>query len=947
MVKIKVFVSFEKKSMQMKKLLLVSATCVLILQGINANPPAHQQTPTVVENDMNVSSHQYVQKKVLSNGMTILVRPVTTLPKVSMQLWYNVGSKDEKTGERGIAHLIEHMIFKGTKKLTESDINIITHKLSGTTNAFTSYDYTGYLFNMPVQHWRDVFPIFADCMQNVSFKDDHLNSEMKAVIQELKLGRDDYRRTLFMELFADILPEHPYHFPVIGFKQDLWAVKAADLRAFYQKHYWPNNATLVVVGDVKPEEVFALAESTFGKIPSNPLYKKEKFFHNSDIISRSITLYRDIQQPFVFVAYIIPGMQAKLNHTLDVMDLVLGEGKASRLNHKLVDELQLVTSVGTNAVCFFEHGIYIIAFEPKRMEDTQKIIDIIQKEIDSIVEHGLKEVELVRAVKQAQMHYYGLLERIEDQAYQIGLSYLATGDPDYAFKYLNEPSIELEHEIQNLLSEYFRGAVRHQAMVLPLPAREREVWKELQKQSDELDAKILAMRERLTPIESPSYANTVEPREASKFDFPKSTSFVLSNGLKVLYYNSKNTPKINIALRLQAEAYYEPEQKAGVYSFTTNVMTEGTQKYTAMQLAHELENRGMSLAVAPGSVSMSMLSDDLEIGLTLLEEILSRPRFDQAEIEKVRAQLLAQLKHFWDEPSLFANQLINERIYQNHPFSKRTIGTEKTLEKITRADLVECHKKFITPSHAVLAIVGDLEVCSLQNILEMTLGKWKGADIEPIKFPAIRPVVPTEIVYPMNRDQVTLAFAGLSVDRRSPDFDKLQLFDQIFGGGVLGSLHSQLFALREQSGLFYAIAGSLTAGTSEERGLVLVKTRVSLDRLAEAEKVIKETIDRATENITDEEFAQARQAIVNSIINYFATNQSIAQSFLFLDRYGFAKDFFDTRHAQLSKVSKQEMIAAVKKVLSSSRMLELKIGRLEPQKAQVCESVVAEAAVAE
>ena len=165
-----------------------------------------------------------VSKHVLDNGMTILVRPIHTVPKVSVQLWYNVGSKDEMDKERGIAHLIEHMTFKGTKKLSESDINFVTHMLSGSCNAFTSYDYTGYLFNFPTQHWKESFNIMADCMTNCSFKDYMLNSEMKAVIQELKMYRDRYERSLVDEMIGMIFADHPYHHPIIGYKQDLWSV---------------------------------------------------------------------------------------------------------------------------------------------------------------------------------------------------------------------------------------------------------------------------------------------------------------------------------------------------------------------------------------------------------------------------------------------------------------------------------------------------------------------------------------------------------------------------------------------------------------------------------------------------------------------------------------------------------------------------------------------------
>ena len=161
--------------------------------------------------------HRRVVKHTLSNGMTVLVLPEHRIPKVSLQLWYNVGSRDEKAGERGLAHLVEHMIFKGTTNLSESDINLIVQKLSGYCNAFTSHDYTGYLFDFPSQHWHEALSMMSDCMRNCTFKEEFLQSELKAVIQELKMYNDDYHSTLLESLVEAIFPDHPYHYPVIGY----------------------------------------------------------------------------------------------------------------------------------------------------------------------------------------------------------------------------------------------------------------------------------------------------------------------------------------------------------------------------------------------------------------------------------------------------------------------------------------------------------------------------------------------------------------------------------------------------------------------------------------------------------------------------------------------------------------------------------------------------------
>lgn len=875
---------------------------------------------------------EMVQKKVLKNGMTILARPMHNVPKVSLQLWYSVGSKDEKTGEKGIAHLIEHMIFKGTKKLTESDINIVSHKLSGSINAFTSFDYTGYLFNLPTHHWHEALPILADCMSNCSFKDDHLNSEMKAVIQELKMYKDDYQSSLIEELIGSIFADHPYHYPIIGFKQDLWTVHGTDLMSFYKKHYAPNNATLVVVGDVVPEEVFREAEEYFGAIPSNPDYKKETFHFNEDIISKSVTLYRDVQQPIVANVFVVPGISSRKEHVLEVASWILGAGKSSRLYKKIIDELKLATSLATFYYDLFDHALFFIMYEPKSLEDVAKIEAIINQEIDSILKKGLEAQELDRAIKKAQMKLYSILENTEKQAYDIGKYFTATGDENYIFNYLNVSHEQFEIEIKDLFKRYFRPSVMNTGKILPLPESEKATWADLQKKSDEEDTRFLSARPRDTKLESASYANTVKVQEPGIFDFPKPQTLQLSNGIKVLYYNNKTgVPKINIIIEFKARPYYDSNELPGLYNFAMSMLSEGTENYSAAELAKEIESRGMSFSAGPGSVSMSMLSSDLAKGLELLEEILVRPTFSEDEVEKVREQLIADVKNFWDEPSSFAGQLLRENIYKGHPYGKNLLGTEDSINKITRKDIVEFYKKTISPIGAKMAIVGDLQEFDLKKMLEDSIGKWQGVEVESIEFTPLSSIGDKVVDYPINRDQVVLCYAGLSVNRKDSDYDKYLLFDQIFGAGALGSMHSRLFQLREQSGLFYSINGTMIANADEDAGMMLVKTIVSLDRLQEAEKAIKNTINSVADTLTPEELAEARHAVVNSLVNNFESNQGMARSFLFVDRFNFPRDFFDKRAEQLKQVDLASMKAAVKKLLKTDNLMTLRVGRVESE----------------
>lgn len=869
----------------------------------------------------------HVKKYVLDNGMTILVRPVHTVPKVSIQLWYNVGSKDEKDNERGIAHLIEHMIFKGTKKLKESDINAIVHMLSGSCNAFTSYDYTGYLFNLPSQHWQTSFDIMADSMQNCTFKDYMLNSEMKAVIQELKLYKDRYDRSLVDEMIGSIFHDHPYHHPIIGYKQDLWSVHSDDLKRFYKKHYLPNNATLVVVGDVDPQQVYQLAQDRFGAIPANPNYRKTEFYHNKDIASKTVTLYRDVKQPLVIFSYVTPGTKSGKDNVLELLARIVGRGKGSRLYKKLVQDMQLVTSLSASADDLFDHGLFFIAVEPKNIEDIDKIQSIIIDEFADLKKNGVTDQELDRAIKKTEMSLHSLMEDLEHQAYEIGKYYLATGDENYVFNFVNMPRQELKKEINQLLHEYFRPSVLHKGSVLPLPESDKDMWAAQQERSDQLDNEILSARQRTEPIEAAEYAKTVSIKEPGKFAFPKATISQLSNNLKILAYNNPNTPKIDIILDLKAKHYFDPADKQGLGLFVSSMLMEGTTKHDANALIDAIEAKGMSVTPYPGGIAVTVLKDDLEDALSILNEILTEPLFDPQKIEKVRAQLIAKIKNFWDDPRYFSTQLVKETLYKDHPYSKNSLGKLEDIENISRDDLIAYHKQFYSPQGARVALVGDLEGLDIPAVVQKTMGNWHGPDISDIEFPQLGEIEAVEIDHYINRDQVILKFAGLSIDRKHPDYDKLLLFDQIFGGGALGSMHSRLFQLREQSGLFYTIGGSLVSGADEQPGMITVQTIVSLDRLQEAEKSILETMHHAAEKIEDQEFDEARRAIINAQIDNFVSNYGIANVLLFLDKYQFADDYFDTRAQRLSAITIDEVKEAAQKRLRNN-LLTLRVGRV-------------------
>lgn len=870
-----------------------------------------------------------VYKYILENGLTVLVKTSNMIPKVSTQLWYNVGSKHEKTGQKGIAHLIEHMIFKGTATLSECDIDAITRKLSGYCNAFTSYDYTGYVFEFPTQHWNEALPIMADCMKNCTFKQEFLNSELKAVIQELKLYKDDYLRSLLENMITEIFYDHPYHHPIIGYKQDLWNLKREELISFYEEHYIPNNATLVVVGDVEPEEVRKLALKNFGHIPPNFDYKQAEFYHSTDLKTTNLTVYRDVKQPLLVFGWTISGLKEKEDYLVNVIAQLFGSGRGSRLYKLLVDIHELATEIETFNYDLFDYGILFIYIRPKDMKDTSRIRDIINLEIEKIIKHGVTDSEILRASKRVEIDHLATLEKNDKQAYGIGQYFLSTGDENRLYEYTNYPKEHLPEKIKNFFSTYLLKDFMHQGQVLPiLDEQSKAAWLKLQQISDEEDQRVLSKVKRTQEIEQGKCVLSIHAKEPKIFEYPKATINHLNNGLKLLYEDNENLPKIDFILDFKTKYFYDPQNLQGLGEFVSAMLEEGTKNFSAVEFADVLESLGMNLRSESGYIALSLLSGDLVKGFELITELLTNATFEQESIEKVGEHLIADLHEFWDEPSSFVKQIVKEQIYKNHPYSKNPLGTIESIKKINRTDLIDYYKKYITPEGSRLSLVGDIRNYNLQDCAEQVISNWKGKSIEDIKFPEIEPVLYKEINYPMARDQVVLAYAGLSVRRTDPDYDKLLVFDQIFGGGLLNSMSSRLFNIRQKTGLFYTIRGSLIDSVDVEPGLVYIKTIVSNDRLAEAEKAIEHTIAHATENITETEFSQAKQAIINTLVDNFSTNFKTANIFLYKDKYKLPDDYFDHRAHQILSIEVDEMVDAVNRYLDLSKMIKVRVGRV-------------------
>jgi len=876
----------------------------------------------------NIEKAHKIRKKVLKNGLTILVYPSHRIPKVMLSVWCNVGSKQELAGEKGIAHFIEHLIFKGDGKLFfEPDMTNLAAELGAATNAFTGFDYTGYYFYLPTQHWKLALPAFRSIMTEPAFNEEHINSEMKAVIQELKMRKEIFSNDLALQMLRSIFPDHPYNYPVIGYKQDLWNMYSQDLKNFYKKHYVPNNLTFIVTGDVDPEEVFAESEYSFGDLKEDPSYKKEFFNHGKDIVSKSITLYRAVKQPIVSMFFEVPGTSTQLQEYWDVLSIALSNLKSSRLHKKLVDELKLVTRVSAGAMPLFDAGIFGVDFQPIDESVIPEVEEIIFKELESIAQCGLSEKELKKAVKVAKKQKYALLESIQQQAMSIGTQYLATQDEESVFRYLEEPLKQIGEKIKDLAGEYLRRSVVYKGYVLSLPDSEREAWLKMQQESDAQDTEFLEKRKRTAPIEEAKYSKQVKALDPADFNFKQSKKIILKNNVPVFFVEESTTPTVTIIIDFKADPTFDPIRQQGLNNFMMSMLLEGTKNYSGAEFAEAIESDAIVISPGEGVIVVNALKEDLGKALAFVKELVTNATFPTEEIEKVRTNIFTHIKGAWDNQGYIAYHLACNEIYGDHPYAKDYLGSKESIASITRKDLVKAYKKYVTPDKARIAVVGDIEGIDIESEFNDALGSWNGEKAQEIKYPKINPIKEKTVHYPIERDQMMLMLAAPTVSAVDKDYDALLLFTQIYAGGSVGSMSSRLFALREETGLFYTIGGSAVTAASEQPGIFCIRTFVSMDRLEEAEKEIKRVTEEAIVTITEQELITARRALCSAMVNCFGSNGSIASSLLKVDKLKLPEDYYKKRFETLSSISLQDVKDAAKRHIDTKKMITIKVGR--------------------
>lgn len=871
-----------------------------------------------------------IKKVILDNGMKVLVYRTSQVPKVLVQIAYDVGSGVEESGERGLAHLIEHMIFKGTQKLSESDIDAIARKYGADFNAFTAKDMTSYYFEVNKNNWKPFVELLADCMSNARFDEQHLASEMKTVIQELRMLEDNYWRWMFHKACELVYPSnHPYHHPIIGYKEDLMALSAEKLRAFYEKYYHPHKATLFIVGDVDMDEAVEVARMHFDFIPNGDKEPGKMIPDGSiDLASQVNRIYKDIKKELQGFYWKIPGLKSGSQVVTSVVEGILGQGEGSILYRRLVDEEKVATSVQVGSIQLKESGILFVLVEPKE-GCSFKCKVTVTGELTELIKKGVDSHALIKVVRKKEREFFSMLENPRSLTYEWIQSFFATDDEFDLFKRVDEFYRIDEAMVKKFIQTNLDPFLINELKVLPLPPDKKEQWLENKKRSDAADAAILQKFVRTEPVEEPLFASFMPDPKPLNFSFPQPDRVVvLDNGLKIILRksNAQPLPLIYTTCRFNQASYFSMAKEGVAMSVMMSMLMEKSVGFSKTENVDCFELHGAGYAFDSSGARLATTNVDYLPVLKCLFHVLTMPEFEREALEKIKEIFIDSYKRRKDSPQAVAVRLLKSMVYKKHPYGWDFDDAIELVEGLSLSNLQKLHTTYVSPANMTVVVSGDFELDRMEAMIKEVFGRWHGAPVEEVKVGkgAFEPGERRD--YPMLRDQVVLLLGQLSpIDIYHSDRIPLKLINFI----CFHSLGSYLFKLREQTGLFYVASGGWGESATKVHGFDYLYALLSPDKLDLAQTALKELVDQVgRDGVLAGELDDARQWTLKGLIDLVSSNGAVARTLGTLDEFGLGFDYYDKALGRVQTITIDELNEICKKHFNSKRLARIRVGRV-------------------
>ncbi len=822
-----------------------------------------------------------VDQRVLGNGLKALVLPRRHAPVVVCDIYYPVGSFNEPPGRSGLAHFVEHMLFKGTERLPKGQIDRIAFAAAGQANAETGEDSTHYWFAFPRDRWELALQVESDRMLGATFAPDEVEAERRVIIEERARDQESPFGRLDQAHLLASYARHPYRNPILGWPDDLERIGLDDLATFYRSHYRPDGAVLVIVGDVDPGRALDRIEHHFAGLPRGASPRDEPAIDEPRQAGRRAF---DLIEPESISRGLMGWHTVPMGHrdvaALDVLSDLLTCGRRSRLWDRLVERDRIATWVDASQEDARRAGQLLIQVEATPGADPQKIEDVILDAIEELADEGPTPEELARSRNRLEAAWRW--EQGDVGGLAGGLGDVALWGDWSEWQAVHRASLAVgADDIRRVASTYLGEDGLTVGWSLPRPGRPAKVLLPAEARPKAARRSVSAEVERPLAIAVPAGATSLtdfHPRRVA-----------LANGMRLL--TERRAGEGVVALELFIDAGQECEAKPGLAYLTGRLLEEGTETRTAEELAEAVEDAGGSLDVGPTGATLRVRAEDLERAVEWLADLAIRPTFPEESVGWLRRKVAAEYQSDRDDPAFQAEALFRSLVYGTHPVGRDPRGSARDVGRLTREDVVAHHARHFAPANSFLVAVGDFDPKALTRSVGRHFGGWSSRASAPPGLPKlVRSARPKLRRVPRLGEQVHLLIGHLGVARTHKDYDALTVLDHILGSGP-GFTDRLSRVIRDELGLAYSVGGGMTDSADRLPGLFRIYVGTGPDQADRATSAVQEQV-RAMHagEFSDAEVEAARNYLAGSWVFDFQTVEQRARRLLELEHWGLPPD---------------------------------------------------------
>lgn len=855
--------------------------------------------------------------------MRAVLVPVKSAPVFALQVWVGVGSADEEDAEGGLAHVHEHMLFKGTKSRGVGEIARQIESAGGEINAWTSFDQTVYHVVIASQFQNVAVDVLSDAVKESAFDPDELGRELEVILEEIKRSEDQPSTRVSRTLFEEAFTKHPYRRPIIGHADVVKAFSREQILAFYNAHYKADRIDLIAVGDFDANVLLDKLEETFGDVATGarPLLEREKEPKQDGLRVRS--LVDDVEEAQLAIGFAGPDINAPDIAAVDLLSVILGQGQSSRLSRRIKHNAQVVNEIYAYAYTPKDAGLMMVgaSLRPERMADA---IGEVAKELRLLIEDGVTEEELAKAKTILASEAIFQRETVEGLARRLGFWLSVTGDANHETHYQAAIAAVTRQDIAAAAARLF---VREQATIVALApngAEEFVTEEALRKAAQALPAGVGA-----PPAQRKERASETPVAIANKDLAPAGVTervrIDLDTGARLIVERDPTHPAVSVRGAWLGGLRAEDEDKGGLAHIYSEVITRGTERHDAKAFAEAADSIAGHVDAFAGRNSFGLrgtfLRDPFDEGFALLEDAVHAPTFPEEEFEKVRALILEDLRARKDNVAGLAFDQFNKMMWEEHPYRRDILGTDKSVRALTRDDVVNFGKTHVTPNKGVLSIVGDVNIDDVKAKAERLMRPRDHAapieDWAPSEEAAAAAPKVARMVRDRAQAHLVLGHRGLTLhDKRRHTLEILS--------SVLSGQGGRLFLeLRDKESLCYSVSAFSVEGL--ERGSFAIYMGTSPDKvdraLAGIDGVVKQLCD---DGITQQELDRARRYLVGANAIGLQQLGARASVMCFNELYGLGFDAHLAYDQQLAAVTLDDVRALANELLdANNRVLSI------------------------